>query len=582
VQVAMLLPALLSQVGAWNLRRNEHAQVAKIHAKAKVALRHEALLFARQTVRQGTRHQTTEATKRIHKTAYWGTMSLGTPAQQFKVIFDTGSGNLILPSASCTVPGCMPHRKYANNASSTSMVVENEKGEGSSEITFGTGQISGDFYQDKLCIGDSLCIDNARFIAAERETTEPFQEIPFDGIMGMGFKDLSMGEGFNIVDDLVAKGTLPNGQFSFFLTDGGDSEVTFGGYRSEYLASDIVWAPVKKQSYWQVSIDDITFDNVPKNLCDGGCEVAVDTGTSMLAGPSDLVDKLSSMVGAKEDCSNFNSLPKIGFQIGDKILNLRPDDYMDKSSNDCSFSLMSLDVPPPKGPLFIFGDPFLRRFMTVFDREQSRVGFGVSKQQGESLDPSSVISTVSGAGGRVGPAPQNGQSPLAVNLHLDSGLMGAAGGDDSDSSSDSSSSSSSDSSSAVNTAPAEQPSQYSPYTPSDETKPTSSDTSSYFKEFETKDSSDSASQQPATQPSVTTSDDSWQSLFGGHSDMKTDVFKSEDVTTAKKPEVTSSSSETEAVAQMRRLFSSGALVQKGNRGFKKQKLVSVKLHRGRA
>ena len=132
--------------------------------------------------------------------------------------------------------------------------------------------------------------------------------------------------------------------------------MTFGGYKPEYLASDIVWAPVKKESYWQVSIDDITFDNQPKGLCSGGCEVAVDTGTSMLAGPSDLVDRLSSMVNAKEDCSNFESLPKLGFQIGEKVLNLKPDDYMDKSAEEgCSFSLMALDVPPPKGPLFIFG-----------------------------------------------------------------------------------------------------------------------------------------------------------------------------------------------------------------------------------
>ena len=54
-------------------------------------------------------------------------------------------------------------------------------------------------------------------------------------------------------------------------------------------------------SHRQVVIDDITFDNKPKNLCADGCEVAVDTGTSMLAGPSDLVDKLSSMLGAKEE-----------------------------------------------------------------------------------------------------------------------------------------------------------------------------------------------------------------------------------------------------------------------------------------
>jgi phytepsin len=148
--------------------------------------------------------------------------------------------------------------------------VTNERGEGSSEISFGTGQIAGDFFRDKMCIGNTLCIDSS-FIAADRETTEPFQSIPFDGIMGLGFKDLSMGDGFNIVDDLNAKGQLPHGQISFYLTDDGDSEVTFGGYKPEYLASDIVWAPVKKESYWQVSIDDITFDNQPKSLCGGGC-----------------------------------------------------------------------------------------------------------------------------------------------------------------------------------------------------------------------------------------------------------------------------------------------------------------------
>jgi hypothetical protein len=350
-------------------------------------------------------------------------MSLGSPPQQFKVIFDTGSGNLIVPSSECTVPGCQPHHKYDHHASSTSMSIQNEKGEGNAEISFGTGNIAGDFFRDKLCIGDSLCIDSS-FIAADKESTEPFQEIPFDGIMGLGFKDLSMGQGFNIVDDLYAKGQLPGGQISFYLTDGGDSEVTFGGYKSEYLASDIVWSPVKIESYWQVAIDDITFDNVPKNLCGGGCQVAVDTGTSMLAGPSELVDKLSQMVSAKEDCSNWNSLPKLGFQIGDKVLNLKPDDYMDSSAADCSFSLMALDVPPPKGPLFIFGDPFLRRFVTIFDRTGPRVGFAVAKHSDDNTPANELISRVGQPMSDAGSPPSGGDNPSAVNLHLDSGLMG--------------------------------------------------------------------------------------------------------------------------------------------------------------
>jgi hypothetical protein len=403
--------------------------------KAKMAIRHESLLFARQKVRhrQSLRYKSVSDMQRIHKTAYWGSISLGTPPQPFKVIFDTGSGNLIVPSSQCNSAGCKPHTKYNTKSSTTSSAIQNEKGEGNAEISFGTGNIAGDFYRDRMCIGESLCIDS-NFIAADQESTEPFQEIPFDGIMGLGFKDLSMGKGFNIIDDLSDGGMLPGGQVSFYLTDGGDSEVTFGGYKSEYLASDILWARVDLESYWQVSIDDITFDNQPKKLCGGGCNVAVDTGTSMLAGPSDLVDKLTNMLGAKDDCSNFNSLPKLGFQIGDKVLNLKPDDYMDSKGSECSLSFMSLDVPPPKGPLFIFGDPFLRRFVTIFDRagagSGSRVGFAVARHSDDNTPASELISHIGSSSGDAGSPPVGGLSANSVDLHLDSGLMGPGQGED--------------------------------------------------------------------------------------------------------------------------------------------------------
>merc|ERR1719421_1146496 len=110
------------------------------------------------------------------------------------------------------------------------------------------------------------------------------------------------------------------------------------------------------------------------------------------------------MVDAKDDCSNLNQLPKIGFQIGEKVLNLRPDDYMDVNGRrtECSFSLMSLDVPPPKGPLFIFGDPFLRRFVTVFDRTKPAVGFAVAKHDG--MDNAAAFEIISKLGGGVGDA----------------------------------------------------------------------------------------------------------------------------------------------------------------------------------
>merc|ERR1719174_487362 len=134
----------------------------------------------------------------------------------------------------------------------------------------------------------------------------------------------------------------------------------------------------------------------------------------MLAGPTDLVAKLNEQIGAKDDCSNFNQLPKLGFQIGERVLNLAPDDYMDNDSGECSFSLMALDVPPPKGPLFIFGDPFLRRFVTIYDRQGPRVGFAVAKHDGmDQAMADQIISKVSGAVPSPAAPPSGGDSPKA-------------------------------------------------------------------------------------------------------------------------------------------------------------------------
>jgi len=390
-------------------------------------MRHEALLFAKAGSRQGAR-STSKATsgakmldamKVIHKTAYWGRVTLGTPPQSFTVIFDTGSGNVIVPVSDCKDAGCAPHRKYDDRASSTSKDVKNERGEEATQISFGTGKITGDFYQDKLCISGSLCL-NANFIAANKMSQQPFEQIPFDGIVGLGFKDLSMGQGFNLVDDLSSQAS----QFSFFVSDNDDSELTFGGYRPERLASDIVWAPVKVESWWQVAIDDITFNNKAQGLCDGQCQVAVDTGTSMLAGPTELVDKLRDMVNPQDDCSNFHKLPNLGFKIGNSVLNLKPEDYMDKSASGCSFSLMALDVPPPKGPVFVFGDPFLRKFVTIYDRSKPAVGFAAAKHGGDSKGSAASQSIVQVDTGGAAPSsrePAHASSSNTVSMHLEGG-----------------------------------------------------------------------------------------------------------------------------------------------------------------
>merc|ERR1719181_555411 len=91
--------------------------------------------------------------------------------------------------------------------------------------------------------------------------------------------------------------------------------------------------------------------------------------------------RLRQKLDFSNGCHDLSKLPKLGFVIGNRVLNLMPSDYFDLSM--CDLSLMSLDVPPPKGPIFVFGIPFLQRFFTAYDNGmqdgKKRVGFAVAK-----------------------------------------------------------------------------------------------------------------------------------------------------------------------------------------------------------
>ncbi|CAE8618699.1 unnamed protein product [Polarella glacialis] len=339
------------------------------------------------------------ATKSQHKMAYFGKVKVGNPPQEFSVVFDTGSGNLIVPGTECTSSACTIHNRFKKSKSSSAKEVNCDGSSVSSgfepdeiTITFGTGHITGNCLQDSICISDACA--QGSFISSTDESSQPFASFSFDGVLGLALDRMAQSQEFSLMNRLGSSGALKEPLFSVFLSDldSESSEITFGEVNKQHMATDLWWVPVNGEAgYWEVQIDDIYFDQKPQSIC-AGCRVAVDTGTSELAGPTDIVEKLQQLLDVKADCSNLAELPKLGFAVGDgngksKILSLSPKDYItQEADNMCSVSLMSLDVPPPKGPLFVFGIPFLQKYFTVYDHANSKVGFAVAKHKGQEAE----------------------------------------------------------------------------------------------------------------------------------------------------------------------------------------------------
>jgi hypothetical protein len=327
---------------------------------------------------------------------YYGKVAIGTPKQLFSVVFDTGSGNLLVPSSQCIDEACTSHRRFDSALSATSVEIasshEPTKAVGkngqrdSVTITFGTGEMTGIFVRDNVCIG-TICA-MANFITATKESDDPFSLVPFDGVLGLALPQLAEETSFSLVDSMVKAGVLKRNLFSVYFAkgDASQSEITFGDIRQERVSSELIWASVSNPGYWQVEIRDLALNDEPMGLCRQHCQIAADTGTSLLAGPTSMVDKLVKRLNVASDCSNYDSLPSLGFILGNTTLHLDNVDYVDRTADSCALSFMPLDIPPPRGPLFILGDPFLRKYYTIYDRERLRLGFAVAKHDLETSE----------------------------------------------------------------------------------------------------------------------------------------------------------------------------------------------------
>lgn len=329
-------------------------------------------------------------------TQYYGLVRIGTPGQEFRVVFDTGSAELVIPSAKCDDAACVSHRRFASENSSTALQIgwadDPTKGiadgddRDTKSVSLLGSDVSGEFVRDTVCLGDSthLC-STADFVTLSEESDDPFGNLAFDGVLGL-LPESPDAKEFNILQALMGKREADKSVFSLYLSPAevgsfGGGELTFGGYNKARASSELTWSPVSANGTWQVKVDDITIGGVPARLCGkAGCEASIDTGSSMLLMPGPLLGNLVSKLSPDEECSH--SLPAIGFMIQGKEMTLNADDILERSTGNCEL-LLGLANDNGKGPMIVLGYPFLRRYLTVFDLHHGRIGFAASKHGNE-------------------------------------------------------------------------------------------------------------------------------------------------------------------------------------------------------
>lgn len=308
----------------------------------------------------------------------FSTVAIGTPPQEFKVILDTGSSNLWVPSSECSSIACYLHTKYSHDDSSTY-----KKNGSSFEIQYGSGSLSGYVSQDTFQFGD-LKVKDQLFAEATSEPGLAFAFGRFDGIWGLGYDTISVNKIPPPFYKMVEQGSLDEPVFAFYLsnteTGGEESEVTFGGVDKKHYTGEMTKIPLRRKAYWEVDLDAITFGDTTAEIEDTG--VILDTGTSLIGLPSTMAELLNKEIGAKKgfngqysiECDKRDSLPDLTFTLTGHNFTIGPHDYILEVQGSCISSFMGMDIPEPAGPLAILGDSFLRKWYSVYDLGNNAVG----------------------------------------------------------------------------------------------------------------------------------------------------------------------------------------------------------------
>ncbi|TPX30329.1 hypothetical protein SmJEL517_g06085 [Synchytrium microbalum] len=412
-----------------------------------------------------------------------GTVSLGTPAQTFGVILDTGSqtfwvrGYNCVRSASClaTDTGFNPTKSTTYVAGSAVSFELGPYGDGLD--AFGLGGI------DTMVMA-GISVAKSPFYYATNITVGS-SSLGADGIMGIPAANLA-NSSFDqqyVPGTLAAAGALTSNIWGFWYNNSQttvgtnylDGQLSLGGIDTALYTGSISWAPLLWQpstlpaalislsAYWFVSLTSITVGSSGNVLStttapayagqksssgfaiNGAGEIPflVDTGTTLTILPTGVVAAIASALKAKTyagagttgvygpNCNSlaFTSYPNITFTLGGQTLTVPPTGYTipDSNNNYCNgfFIFQGSASAPLNGG--ILGNLQQSNYYNLFDWSGRQIGFATPSVTGAGSGTSFSNSTTSpGTGSGTGTGTTTGSTKSSAPVRKSSGTVMAA------------------------------------------------------------------------------------------------------------------------------------------------------------
>ncbi|TRM65376.1 aspartic peptidase domain-containing protein [Schizophyllum amplum] len=321
--------------------------------------------------------------------SYYGSIAIGTPPVSFDVILDTGSADLWVADSNCRT-GCDNVATFDTSSSSS---FDNKST--SFDITYGSGQASGGLGSDVVQMAGFSVSDQV--FAVCDQVSDGLLTSPVSGLLGLAFQSIASSKATPFWEALASGGAWDESVMAFQLTRfSNDSQVQsleYGGSVSMGFTNDTLYTGdieytdvVGSQSYWLVEMTGLTAQGNSVSLPSGSDSyAAIDTGTTLIGGPSEYVAKIYENIdGASAGSGDYegyyifpcNTDVTSSLAFGGKDWSISSADFIagQISRSECLGAFFDLDTGG-SAPAWIVGDSFLKNVYSVFRYDPASVGF---------------------------------------------------------------------------------------------------------------------------------------------------------------------------------------------------------------